>query len=118
LAFVQGVAWTTRAVDPDAEAAELLLECGLSRPDLFEIANFVQAHRLHVMAYRATVKSRGFVPPLTLTLSEAKALRWELATLLQGGESGVDLFGRDGLEDRLHDMDVLIESIQKVEEPF
>ncbi len=89
------------------------LDCGLDRTALQDIADFIEAQRLHGAAYRLTraVRSIPELPPLSLA-ERLEALAGEIHSAYCGGGVGIDLFGRDLLSDRGHEAEALAKRIR------
>lgn len=100
------------ALDDDGNRARL--ECGLDRMALQDIADFIDAQRLHRAAYRlarATEKAQE-LPPVSLA-ERLDALADEMRDLYCGGGHGIEMFGRAALASRGHDLLALAEKIRE-----
>jgi len=93
VAFVHGVAWSSRDMELPDEEGDDALECGLTRSDLQDIGDFVEATRLYREAWKLARN------PLA-TVAAVKQLLFELESCFVNGGNGVDIFGRDGFMDR------------------
>lgn len=95
VAFAAGVQWARRDIpdDDDESPEDSGLPCGLSRSDLQEIANFVEARRCHSAAYRAVRRLESGEALDDATLTELWALEDELDLIATHGDDGARSFG-------------------------